>query len=131
MSRFRILAVDDDAGVVRVVRGALADAYAMVVETDPVAALGRLAQGERFDLVLCDVMMPGLTGMDLHEAVARLDPAQAARMVFMTGGAFSARARAFLADPARVWLAKPFDPLELRRFVADALAAGAVAVSPI
>jgi CheY-like chemotaxis protein len=131
MSRFRILAVDDDAGVVRVVRGALADAYAMVVETDPVAALGRVAQGERFDLVLCDVMMPGLTGMDLHEAVARLDPAQAARMVFMTGGAFSARARAFLADPARVWLAKPFDPLELRRFVADALAAGAVAVSPI
>ena len=129
MSRFRILAVDDDARVAGVVRGALADAYSMVVETDPVAALGRLAQGERFDLILSDVMMPGLTGMDLHEAVGRLDPAQATRMVFMTGGAFSARARAFLADPARVWLAKPFDALELRRFVADALAAGTALAS--
>ena len=123
MSRFRILIVDDDAGVAAVVRGTLADAYAVVVETDPAAALGRLAQGERFDLILCDVMMPGVTGVDLHEAVGRLDLAQAARMVFMTGGAFTARARAFLADPARVWLAKPFEPLELRRFVADALAA--------
>ena len=131
MSRFRILAVDDDAGVAAVVRGALADAYSMVVETDPSAALGRLARGERFDLILCDLMMPGLTGMDLHEAVGRLDAAQAARMVFMTGGAFTARARAFLADPARVWLAKPFDPLELRQFVADVLAAVAVAGSPV
>jgi CheY-like chemotaxis protein len=129
MSRFRILIVDDDAGVAAVVRGTLADAYLTAVETDPMAALGRLAQGERFDLILCDLMMPVLTGADLHEAVGRLDPGQAARMVFMTGGAFRARAQAFLADPARVWLAKPFDPPELQRFVADALAAGTAAAS--
>jgi CheY-like chemotaxis protein len=122
MNRFRILVVDDDARVAGAVRESLVDAYTMVVEMDPAAALGRLARGERFDLILCDLMMPGLTGMDLHEAVGRLDPAQAARMVFMTGGAFTGRAHAFLADPARVWLAKPFDPLELRQFVADALA---------
>jgi CheY-like chemotaxis protein len=125
-----ILVVDDDAGVAGAVRASLADLSPTVVETDPAVALGRLARGERFDLILCDLMMPGLTGMDLHEAVGRLDPAQTARMVFITGGAFGARARAFLADPTRVWLEKPFDPLALRRLVASALAAGAVSASP-
>ena len=43
-------------------------------------------------------MMPGMTGMDLHEALATAAPASAARMVFLTGGAFTARAQAFLAE---------------------------------
>ena len=59
-------------------------------------ALARITAGERFDVILCDLMMPHMTGMDLHAALAGAVPEQAERMIFMTGGAFtpSARARA-------------------------------------
>jgi CheY-like chemotaxis protein len=126
----RILVVDDDASVAGAVRESLSDLHAVVVETDPEAALGRLTAGERFDLILCDVMMPVLTGMDLHEAVRCLDAGQAARMAFMTGGAFTPRGRAFLADLSHPRLDKPFDPLDLRQFVADRLAAQASPPAP-
>ena len=48
-----------------------------------------IARGERFDAILCDLMMPGMTGMDLHEALSRLAPEQASRVVVLTGGAFT------------------------------------------
>ena len=41
-----------------------------------------LQQGERFDLILCDVMIPQMTGIELYQATERIDPAQASRFVF-------------------------------------------------
>jgi two-component system, NtrC family, sensor kinase len=64
-------------------------------QTSSEAALARLQRGERFDAILCDLMMPQRTGMDLHEALVELSPDQARVMLFLTGGA-SPRARAFL-----------------------------------
>lgn len=46
-----------------------------------------------FDVILCDLMMPDTTGMDLHHELVRIAPDQVDRMVFMTGGAFTAKAR--------------------------------------
>jgi CheY-like chemotaxis protein len=60
------------------------------------SALQRITAGERFDIIVCDLMMPQMTGMDLHAALTRAAPDQAARMVFLTGGAFTERARRFL-----------------------------------
>jgi CheY-like chemotaxis protein len=59
-------------------------------------ALGRLERDEPYDLVLCDLMMPDLTGMDLYDEVQKKHPRLARRVIFMTGGAFTPRAAAFL-----------------------------------
>jgi two-component system, NtrC family, sensor kinase len=55
--------------------------------------------------------------MDLHHELARLAPEQADRMVFMTGGAFTERARLFLADPPKEHLDKPFDRATLHAII--------------
>lgn len=66
-------------------------------------------------------MMPDITGMDLHRELSRLVPEQARRMVFLTGGAFSAGAQAFLDVVPNAWLEKPFDLPELLAIVARLL----------
>ena len=53
-------------------------------------ALERIRKGERFDLIFCDLMMPRVTGMDFHAALAVEAPEQARRTVFLTGGACGA-----------------------------------------
>jgi CheY-like chemotaxis protein len=84
-------------------------------------ALERIAAGERYDVIISDLMMPDITGMDLHGELSRLVPDQARRMVFLTGGAFSARAQAFLDVVPNAWLEKPFDLPDLLAIVARLL----------
>jgi signal transduction histidine kinase len=105
----RILVIDDEVGIGRSVQGLLEE-HDVVVATSADAALARLRLGERFDRILCDLMMPQVTGMDFFGLVApELQPS----IVFVTGGAFTERARTFLKGiPNRV-LRKPFDLDEL------------------
>ncbi len=91
--------------------------------TDAPSALRYLRQAEHVDLVLCDLMMPHLTGMALHEAVQAFDPALAARFVFMSGGATQDELRTFLASVENERLDKPFDLHQLRALVHRLLAA--------
>jgi CheY-like chemotaxis protein len=93
--------------------------HRVTVVTSGRAGLERIVAGERFDLILCDLMMPEMTGMELHERVAALAGDQADRMVFLTGGAFTRRARDFLRDHA--FLEKPFDLSALEALVKDRL----------
>jgi PAS domain S-box-containing protein len=72
-------------------------------------ALAFLKKGNRYDAILCDLMMPGITGMDLHALVSKLAPDQAVRMIFMTGGATSHAASTFLAEVENERLEKPID----------------------
>jgi CheY-like chemotaxis protein len=60
-------------------------------------------------------MMPEMTGLELYETLVRELPGQAGRLVFLTGGAFSEAAHAFLETTRRPCLDKPFEPEELRR----------------
>ncbi|MEO8335286.1 MAG: response regulator, partial [bacterium] len=75
------------------------------------------AAGEKFDLILCDLMMPEMTGMDLHRELMVIAPDQANKMIFLTGGAFTAGARAFLAEPPKEYIEKPFESSNLRAIV--------------
>ena len=61
------------------------------------SALRRIMQGELFDLILCDLMMPEVSGIDFYDELSRIAPELAQRVVFITGGVFTDRARAFLA----------------------------------
>jgi CheY-like chemotaxis protein len=80
-------------------------------------ALRRLLGGERFELVLCDVSMGGLSGIELHARVRALDPAQAARFVFLSGGAFGPEAKSFFAETGAAVLDKGAHPDDLRAAV--------------
>ncbi len=112
----RILVIDDEAPVGTTLKTLLGDHHEVAVETDPGAGVARLLH-ERFDVVLCDVMMPGLSGMDVFERVTRQDPSLAGRFLFITGGAFTPRAAAFLAETTSPHLQKPFSLATVERAI--------------
>jgi CheY-like chemotaxis protein len=74
-------------------------------------ALSRLSEGASrpFDLILCDLMMSEMSGIELHGELVRRSPELARRVVFMTGGAFTPRARAFLQAVPNRCVEKPLD----------------------
>lgn len=115
-----ILLVDDDPRVAEIAARAL-DHYDVTTVHSGGAALEALRGSQRFDVVLCDLMMPGMTGMELYRAVENEAPKVAARFVFMTGAAFSDDAREFVKATARPLLQKPFDMAAVRSTVADQL----------
>jgi CheY-like chemotaxis protein len=82
-------------------------------------ALEWIAAGQYFDVIVCDLMMPGMTGMQVHEHLSRTAPEQAERMIFLTGGAFTPQMKAFVRRPDRVYLQKPFEPAALRSLVSQ------------
>jgi CheY-like chemotaxis protein len=105
------------------VQRVLAPPHDVVTRTSAREALDALAADDGgWDVVLCDLMMPEMTGMDLHARLAADAPALAARFVFLTGGAFTERAREFLDRVPNPRLEKPFDPATLREVVARVLA---------
>ncbi len=118
--RGRVLVVDDEQIVATTFRRALAGAHD-VTATDPMDAARMITEGEEFDVILCDLMMPNVTGMDLYAELSRIAPAQAARMVFITGGAFTMQGREFLEHTKNPHLEKPIDVDALRALVNTAV----------
>ena len=114
--RTSVLVVDDEPAVgstlARVLR-----AHDVVVVTNAREALELITSGREFDVILSDLMMPTMSGMDLYEALLQRAPASVERMVFMTGGAFTPAARAFLARVPNPRLEKPFDVSHVRAVV--------------
>jgi signal transduction histidine kinase/CheY-like chemotaxis protein len=120
VERKRLLVVDDDARVSEALERALSAVTDVEATTDARAVLGRIADGERWDIILCDLMMPDMSGMDLFREVLRVAPDAAACIVFMTAGAFTPRARAFLDGVRNACLEKPFEIAKLRNMIAHA-----------
>lgn len=116
--RARVLVIDDEPAMGSVVRRVLGKAYEVHAELTVEAAVERIARGESFDVVLCDLMMPGRGGMDFFAIVRELQPLLAERVVFLTGGAFDDRSEAFLEEVAHRTLIKPFTAAALRAAVA-------------
>jgi len=115
--RGRILVVDDEPKLGAAVRRMLSAEHEVLAVTSARDAIGRVSKGERFDIILCDLMMPEMTGMDLHAELLRLAPEQAEKVIFMTGGAFTSRARVFLDQVRNPRVEKPFDVGGLRALV--------------
>jgi PAS domain S-box-containing protein len=121
-----VLVVDDEPAIGVVLRRVLRD-HEVVAVTTGREALALLASGRRFDVIFSDVMMPEMSGMELHAELARRDPALAARVVFVSGGAFTPAANAFLDGVANPRIEKPFDPTAVRELVQRLLREGAAA----
>jgi CheY-like chemotaxis protein len=115
-SRLRILIADDEPRIVAVLAALLATHHVTVAGGGREAIA--LLSANEFDLVLCDLVMPEVTGMDVYDHVRQSRPGREASMVFMTGGAFTDRARAFLATVPNEILEKPFPARALEEMVA-------------
>ncbi len=115
--RLRVLVVDDEPEVGKALRRMLSCEHDVTVLRSGVQARSTLRQ-QTFDVIVCDLMMPNLSGMDLYDEISREEPELARRFVFMTGGAFTERARRFVERIGNICLGKPFKPDELRRAVA-------------
>ncbi len=119
----RVLVIDDEPIIGRAVARTLGPRYAVTPVTSAREALDRLDRGERWDAILCDVMMPEMDGPAFYEALERSHPDLLPRLSFMTGEAFGGRAEAFLAEGRLPVLHKPV-PRETLLRVVDALTAG-------
>ena len=115
--RGRILAVDDEPMLCVVIKKILGANHDVTTVASAKEALGKLSSGERFDRILCDLMMPEMTGMDLHARLQQSAPDQATKIMFMTGGAFTENTQAFLAQLTNVSIEKPFKAAKLREQV--------------
>ncbi len=118
-----VLVVDDEELVGRSIRRALR-AHDVQVVTRGRDAIRLLcaSPAPNFDIVFCDLMMPEVSGMDVFSAVSRDAPEMAKRFVFMTGGAFTPRARRFLESLPNTCMEKPFDLALVRTLTVDAAA---------
>ncbi|MDP9001626.1 MAG: ATP-binding protein [Myxococcota bacterium] len=116
--RSRLLVIDDERLVGDAIARVLSEDSDVKIVTDAEQALVCIGAGERYDVILCDLMMPMMTGMDLYSELLRIAPKLATRMVFMTGGAFTPRARAFAESVVNECLEKPLDIGKLRRLLA-------------
>ncbi|MBC8067751.1 MAG: response regulator [Deltaproteobacteria bacterium] len=119
--RGRVLVVDDEVSVANTIQRALQAAHDITIAHDGAAALAKIEAGERFDVILCDLMMPVMSGMELFARLSATRPDYAAKIVFVTGGAFTAEARSFLEERENLHIEKPFDVKTLRRVVEERL----------
>jgi signal transduction histidine kinase/CheY-like chemotaxis protein len=108
-SRGRVLVVDDEPSIGSALKRMLGRRHEVTCLTSPRAARELLASGARFEAILCDVMMRELNGVELWHEIDRLSKEQAARVVFISGGAFTPETERFLRTTRNPSLGKPFD----------------------
>jgi CheY-like chemotaxis protein len=107
--RRRVLVVDDEESIRRALRRILSKQWEVAEAASGIEALGALASGE-FHAVLCDLTMPLMDGMELYSRIETDRPDLADHVLFVTGGAMTSAAGAFLQRfPADRVVAKPFD----------------------
>lgn len=119
--RARVLVIDDDHDVLRAVQRGLSFDHDVVALDDAARSLRMLQDGERFDLILCDLMMPRMNGIELHDALVASVPDALRSLVIVTGGAFTPRTVEFLTRVRHV--EKPLTLGALRQLISAALAA--------
>jgi two-component system NtrC family sensor kinase len=118
----RALVVEDEPALGAAVAEALSDAGFVVERAgDGEEGLTRLAEST-YDLIVCDLKMPRIDGMQFYRAMAAATPALARRVIFVTGAVAGTDAEPFLAETGCRWLAKPFRLGDLLRAASDAVA---------
>ena len=113
----RVLIVEDEQAIAQGLRLLLEGEYEVVVASGGRAALELLSHGSEFDVVLCDLMMPDLSGIELYEALKQQAPGTEERLLFMTGGAYTPEAEEFLERVPNPRVEKPFDLERMERLI--------------
>lgn len=123
--RLKVLVIDDEPMIRALVARLLTSHYEVTSEDSVRGALARLNESPDYQVILCDLMMPGESGMDFFAVLRRLYPDLVKRTAFITGGAVTPDTSKFLETAARPILNKPFDLQSLLAFVEGVLAAHA------
>ncbi|NLE48116.1 MAG: response regulator [Sandaracinaceae bacterium] len=105
----RLLVIDDEPMMGTTLDLLLSDEYEVHYCPSVREALDRLGTDRDFHAILCDLMMPGQSGMDFDAALEAIAPSLRDRLVFMSGGVYTANARAFVNESNRRLVSKPFD----------------------
>lgn len=113
--RPRVFVIDDEPLLGQTLQLGLSDTCDVTLELSGVAARDRLLAGDRFDLVLCDIGLPDLSGIDIYRAVIAQQPEMARVFVLITGGAVTMEASAFLDSHSGPLLQKPFTLRDVER----------------
>jgi CheY-like chemotaxis protein len=121
MAAARLLVVDDEPSIGMILARLFRDHDVTVVD-DGRRALELLGQ-QHFDLILCDLMMPNMSGIELYDALAKVSQDLAERMIFMTGGTYTVDAQAFLGRVKNPCIEKPFTLAQMELLVRERLAA--------
>jgi signal transduction histidine kinase/ActR/RegA family two-component response regulator len=117
IQRRRVLAIDDEALLLKAFQRMLSTHHDIETKLGAREALRGFGQDRNFDIVLCDLQMPDMSGVELYTAVKQQWPELAERFIFITGGAFSPEARRFMEDPSITCINKPFQLRELLELI--------------
>jgi CheY-like chemotaxis protein len=105
----RILVIDDERAIVAAFVRLFRTQYDVVGLVDAREALQRIADGEHFDAILCDLFMPGMGGVEFYDQLSQVDSSSAGRVIFLSGGAFTQDTQDFLSRVPNPTVSKPFD----------------------
>jgi PAS domain S-box-containing protein len=125
----KVLVIDDEPMIRKLVTRLLGARFRVTSAESVRAALSELNEMTDFDVILCDLMMPGESGMDFFAVVRRLYPELLARVAFITGGAVTPDTSKFLETASRPVLSKPFNAQTLSAFVQQVMSSPATRVS--
>jgi PAS domain S-box-containing protein len=117
--RGRIMVVDDEAGIRKAIARMLGRKHEVITASSGEEAQAILGKDQAFDVLFFDVMMPSMTGVDLHAWLVPRNPALADRVVFFTGGAFTPKANEYLTRVGNQRFEKPFDTARLQKAVVE------------
>lgn len=111
--RGRVMVIDDEPFLAEALGVLLADDYDVDVFGDATEALARIAAGDAYDVILSDVVMPLMSGIEFHERLAKEHPEHASRVIFVTGGVYRSSDREYLDALPNTCFAKPPDAVAL------------------
>jgi len=114
----RMLVVDDEPDVADLIRRIVQSAGHTVVTASDGAQALTLLERDHFDIVFCDLKMPGMSGKTLYQAISEKQPETARRFVFVSGDTVSTDTKAFISDCGRTLVMKPFSVTEILGIVA-------------
>ncbi|HEU4326504.1 MAG TPA: ATP-binding protein [Roseiflexaceae bacterium] len=119
--RGAVLVIDDDSQVNALIARVLVQAgHQVQTETNPLVARQRLVY-HNYEAIICDLSMPGMSGMELYEELMHVSPALAQRLIFVTGDATRPMTQVFLEGTGLPYLLKPFTPKQLLAALAQAM----------
>jgi PAS domain S-box-containing protein len=116
----RVIVVDDEEAIIKSMRRVLRK-HEVIVTNGGKSAMDILLRDQEFDVVVCDLMMPDLSGMDLYKRVSRFSPALASRFIFLTGGAVGDKFKDFLSSIQNPTYEKPLDIKTIQQIINEAI----------
>jgi PAS domain S-box-containing protein len=117
VGKLRILMVDDEVYFLRAIKRSLGKFHEVQIADGAEQGLEHLSGDDRYDLVMADLMMPGINGVEFYQELERRHPQLAPKVVFMSGGVFEDDVRAFLKREGQPVLNKPFKLEEFEQVI--------------